>query len=100
MRGKASYDLVPPHIGPASKYPSDTDAWCLSSLDLQVYFTLYSKVKASTYMMASVYLLCVYSSHSQLVLYNIPNSLMTAIPLSWHNLCSRVTALGGAAVRC
>lgn len=100
MGGKVSYDLVPPHIGPASKYPSETDAWCLSSLALQVYFTLYSKLKTSTYRMVSVYLLCVYSSHSQLVLCNIPNSLMTAIPLSWHNLASRVTALGGAAVRC
>lgn len=45
--------------------------------------------------MVSVYLLCVYSSQ---VLYNIPDSLMTAVPLRWHIRCRRVTALGGAAV--
>lgn len=57
MGGKAAYDLVPPHKGPAIKYRRDTDARCLSTLALQVYFTLYSELKASTYTMASVYLL-------------------------------------------
>lgn len=50
---KASYDLISPHTGPASKYTSDSDAGCLA---LQVYFTLYSNLKASTFMMVSVYL--------------------------------------------
>lgn len=42
---------------------------------------------------------CVCTALSKLVLCNIPNSLMTAVPLRWHILCSRVTTLGGAALR-
>lgn len=94
--GIAFYDLVLPQTGETSKYTSDSDAWWLIPLALQIYFALYSDLKAS-YILS---ILCMYNSHSWLVLNNVSNSLMTAILLSWHSLCSRATALGGAAVRC